>query len=306
MLRIALFLGTNLAVLLVISVVFRLLGLEGFLTENGLDLGALLLFSALIGFLGSIISLLISKPMAKASMRVRTISPADGPTERWLCETVADQAQRAGIKTPEVGIFASQAPNAFATGWNKDAALVAVSEGLLSAMNRREVEAVLAHEVSHVANGDMVTLALIQGVVNTFVVFLSRVVGYLVDRTVFRTEQGAGPGFWIASIASEILFGFLATMIVMWFSRVREYRADKGGAELAGRDAMIAALDKLRGFSKVADKDVPDELRAFAISAGKMHALFASHPPLEDRIKALAAGGATSPWERGARERRAY
>lgn len=303
MLRLALFFGTNIAVLVLIGIIFRLLGLEGILQSNGVDLnlGALLIFSAVIGVSGSLISLFLSKPMAKAAMRVRTIQDRVGETEGFLVDIVRSQAERAGIGMPEVGIFDSPAPNAFATGWNKDRALVAVSTGLLAHMDRREVEAVLGHEVSHVANGDMVTLALIQGVVNTFVVFLSRVAGHLVDRLVFRTERGHGPGFWITAIAAEIVFGLLATTIVMWFSRRREFRADAGGAELAGRGNMIRALRKLKSFSAHPDPAMPDEMRAFAISAGRVHALFSSHPPLEARIDALAAeGGAADlgPWER--------
>lgn len=287
MLRIALFLGTNIAIIALISVVFRLFGLEGVLAQNGvdLDLGALLIYSAIIGFAGSLISLALSKTMAKASMGVQIIESPRNQTEQWLLATVTAQADRAGIAMPEVGVFDSPSPNAFATGWNKNAALVAVSTGLLQHMNQGEVEAVLAHEVSHVANGDMVTLSLIQGVVNTFVIFLSRVVGFLVDRLVFKVERGHGPAFWIVSFIAQMLFSVLAMVIVMWFSRWREFRADQGGAELAGRQNMINALQKLQAVSN--PEPLPDEMRALAISAGKMQALFSSHPPLEDRIAAL-------------------
>jgi heat shock protein HtpX len=291
MLRIALFLGTNIAIIALISLVFRLFGFEGLLQENGvdLDLQALLIYSAVIGFAGSFISLALSKTMAKRSMGVQLIEQPRSQTERWLLETVAQQSQQAGIKMPEVGVFDSSSPNAFATGWNKNAALVAVSTGLLQHMQRGEVEAVLAHEVSHVANGDMVTLSLIQGVVNTFVIFLSRIVGHLVDRLVFRVERGHGPAFWIVSMLAEVVFGVLAMMIVMWFSRWREFRADSGGVALAGRQNMINALRRLQSVADV--EPMPDEMRAMAINAGRMQALFASHPRLEDRIAALQQQG---------------
>ncbi len=290
MLRIALFLGTNLAILMLISVTFRLLGIEGLLMQNGVDLNlnALLVYSAVIGFSGSLISLFISKWMAKRSMGVQVIEQPSNEIERWLMDTVSMQARASHIGMPEVGIFNSPSPNAFATGWNKNSALVAVSSGLLQQMNRDEVEAVLAHEVSHVANGDMVTLSLIQGVVNTFVVFLSRIIGHTVDRVVFKTERGYGPAFFIVSMIAEFVLGILAMTIVMWFSRWREYRADRGGAELAGRHKMIAALRRLQ---QAHDPDpMPDEMAAFAISAGKVQKLFASHPPLEQRIAALESG----------------
>lgn len=290
MLRIALFLGTNIAIIALISVVFRLLGFEGLLLDNGVDLNlqALLVYSAVIGFAGAFISLFLSKTMAKRSMGVHIIDQPRDQVQRWLLETVAQQAEQAGIGMPEVGIFESAAPNAFATGWNKNAALVAVSTGLLRSMERGEVEAVLAHEVSHAANGDMVTLTLIQGVVNTFVIFLSRVVGHLVDRLVFKVERGHGPAFWIVSFIAEMVFGVLAMMIVMWFSRWREYRADAGGAALAGRQNMINALKRLQ---QAGEAPVPDEMRAMAINAGRVQALFASHPALEDRIAALQRAG---------------
>ncbi|MEW8106425.1 MAG: protease HtpX [Candidatus Thiodiazotropha endolucinida] len=287
MMRIALFLGTNLAILMLISITFRLLGIEGLLLENEVDLNlnALLVYSAVIGFSGSLISLFISKWMAKRSMGVEVIETPGNEVERWLVNTIERQAQQANIGMPEVGIFDHASPNAFATGWNKNSALVAVSTGLLQQMNRDEVEAVLGHEVSHVANGDMVTLSLIQGVVNTFVVFLSRVIGHTVDRIVFKTERGYGPAFFIVSMIAEFVLGILAMTIVMWFSRWREFRADRGGAELAGREKMIAALKRLQQAHE--PESLPDEIAAFAISAGKVQKLFASHPPLESRIRAL-------------------
>ena len=287
--RILLFLGTNLAVIMLLSIVFSLLGIDDLLAANNvdLDLQALLIYSAIIGFSGSLISLFLSKSMAKRSMGVHVIDQPDNPTERWLLDTVAFQARRAGIGMPEVGIFNSAAPNAFATGWNKNDALVAVSSGLLQSMNKDEVEAVLGHEVSHVANGDMVTLTLIQGVVNTFVIFLSRVIGHVVDRVVFKVERGHGPAFWIVSLAAQFILGILASMIVAWFSRYREFRADAGGADLAGRHKMISALQSLQQGSQ---ESLPDEMAAFGISGTKMEALFASHPPLEKRIQALREG----------------
>jgi heat shock protein HtpX len=288
MLRILLFLGTNLAVFFLVSVVFSMLGLEGILAANGVDLNlqALLVWSALLGFFGSFVSLLLSKTMAKMSMGVKIIKEPSNEFERWLLNTVRIQAERSGIGMPEVGIFNQPAPNAFATGWNKDAALIAVSTGLAEQMTREEVEAVLGHEVSHVANGDMVTLTLIQGVVNTFVFFLSRVIGHVVDRTVFKVERGYGPGYFIVSIVAQIVLGILASMIVMWFSRWREYRADAGGAKLAGRHKMIAALKRLQASQQA---QMPGELVAFGINTGKMSKLFSSHPPLEMRIRALEA-----------------
>ncbi|MCU7916493.1 MAG: protease HtpX [Candidatus Thiodiazotropha sp. (ex Gloverina cf. vestifex)] len=287
MFRIALFLGTNLAIVMLISITFRLLGVEGLLMDNGVDLNlnTLLIYSAVIGFSGSLISLFISKWMAKRSMGVQLIEQPGNASERWLVDTVGMQAKQAGIGMPEVGIFNHSSPNAFATGWNKNSALVAVSSGLLQQMSRDEVEAVLAHEVSHVANGDMVTLSLIQGVVNTFVVFLSRIIGHTIDRVVFKTERGYGPAFFIVSMIAEFVLGILAMTIVMWFSRWREYRADRGGAELAGRQKMIAALRRLQQAHE--PEPMPEEMAAFAISAGKVQKMFASHPPLEERIAAL-------------------
>ena len=284
--RLLLFLGTNIAILVVISVVFRLLGIDNLLAANGVDLNlnALLIYSAIIGFSGSIISLFMSKFMAKRSMGVRVIEQPADSTERWLVDTVGQLAQKAGIGMPEVGIFQGP-PNAFATGWNRNSALVAVSTGLLQDMNHDEIEAVLGHEISHVANGDMVTMTLIQGVVNTFVVFLSRVVGHIVDRVILKNERGHGIGFFLTSMVAQVVLGILASMIVMWFSRWREYRADAGGASLAGRQKMIAALQRLQQGHAV--EPLPDEMAAFGITGGKVAALFASHPPLEDRIAAL-------------------
>jgi heat shock protein HtpX len=282
-----LFLGTNIAIIAVISVTFRLLGIDNLLAENqvDLDMNALLIYSAIIGFSGSLISLFLSKFMAKKTMGVHLIDRPQNRDETWLLETVQRQAQTAGIKMPEVGIFEG-APNAFATGWNRNDALVAVSTGLLQTMNHDEVEAVLAHEISHVANGDMVTLTLIQGVVNTFVVFLSRIIGHLVDRLVFKVERGHGPAFWIVSLAAQFILGILASIIVMWFSRWREYRADAGGASLAGRQKMISALRRLQ---QAQGQPLPDEMAAFGITGKGLKELFASHPPLEDRIAALEA-----------------
>ncbi|MFN0002272.1 MAG: protease HtpX [Pseudohongiellaceae bacterium] len=286
MLRLFLFFATNIAVMALISLIFNLIGFQGLMQANGvdLDLNALLVYSAVIGFSGSFISLLLSKFMAKRSMGVKVISQASDELERWLLRTVEMQAERSGIRMPEVGIFNQIAPNAFATGWNKNSALVAVSTGLLQNMTRDEIEAVLAHEISHVANGDMVTLTLIQGVVNTFVVFLSRVIAFFIDRVVFKVQRGHGPAFWIVSIVAQIVLGIFASMIVMWFSRWREYRADAGGATLAGRGKMIAALRRLQGSQQA---KMPDELLAFGINTGKMSALMSSHPPLADRIRAL-------------------
>ena len=287
--RVLLFLGTNLAIVFVLSITLRLLGVERILNEQGtdLDLNALLIFAAVFGFAGSFISLAISKWMAKRSMGVVVISQPSSAKEAWLVETVRRQAQAAGIGMPEVGVFNSPEMNAFATGARRDNALVAVSTGLLSNMSQQEAEAVLAHEVSHVANGDMVTLALIQGTVNTFVIFLSRVIGHTVDRVVFKTERGHGPAFWITTIVAELVLGILATMIVMWFSRRREFRADAGGAHLAGRQAMIGALERLRQGHP---QPLPDQFASFGIAGGMAHGLkrlFMSHPPLEERIAAL-------------------
>ncbi len=288
--RILLFLATNMAILVVLTVAMQLLGIESLLNEQGtqLDLQSLLIFSAIIGFAGSFISLAISKWSAKRLTGARVIENPANETERWLVNTVKRQAQTAGIGTPEVAIYDSPDINAFATGANRNNALVAVSTGLLGRLSRSELEAVLGHEVSHVANGDMVTLTLIQGVVNTFVVFFSRIIGFLVDRLIFRTERGYGPGFFIASIAAQIFLGILASTIVMWFSRRREFRADQGGAQLAGRQNMINALERLRRSHE--PSALPDSMRAMGISssrAGGLRRLFMSHPPLEERIAAL-------------------
>lgn len=286
MLRIILFLGTNVAILAVLSITMRLLGVDDMLVRSGggLNLNILLIMSAVIGFTGSFISLFASKWLAKSSMGVTVIDHPVNPTERWLVQTVARLAQQAGIEMPEVGIFPSASPNAFATGWNRNDALVAVSMGLLQNMNQDEIEAVLGHEISHVANGDMVTLTLIQGVVNTFVVFFSRIIGHIVDRTVFNTREGYGPAYWITSLIAQFVLGILAMMIVAWFSRWREFRADAGGAALAGRQKMISALQRL-GQTK--PEPLPDEMAAFGIAGGGLHELFASHPPLDKRIQAL-------------------
>jgi heat shock protein HtpX len=284
--RIFLFLATNVAVLLVLSVVISVFGLDRWLTAEGIDYGGLLVFSAVIGFAGAIISLLISKPMAKMSTGARVIDGSEGTTEFWLVETVRKLSQKAGIGMPEVAIFEG-APNAFATGAFKNSALVAVSTGLLQSMNRDEVEAVLGHEVAHVANGDMVTLTLIQGVVNTFVIFLSRIVGMIVDKAIFRTERGVGPGFFIASLVAQVVLGILASAIVAWFSRQREFRADRGAAELMGTPKpMISALARLGG---VQAGEMPQAFEAHGIKQSKSRFLgiFASHPPIEERIAAL-------------------
>ena len=291
--RIFLFLVTNVAILFVLSVTVRLLGVERILDEQGvaLDLGSLLVFAAVIGFGGSLISLAMSKWTAKRMVGAHVIEVPENETERWLVDTVKRQAQAAGIGMPEVAVYDAPEVNAFATGMSRNSALVAVSTGLLAAMSRDEAEAVLAHEVSHVANGDMVTLALIQGVVNTFVIFLSRVIGHVVDRVVFKTERGHGPAFWITSLVAQLVLGILATMIVMWFSRQREFRADAGGAQLAGRTKMIAALERLKAQHEA---PLPDQLAAFGIAGGGnggLKVLFMSHPPLETRIAALQAGG---------------
>ena len=292
--RVFLFLATNFAVLIVISLVFKLLGFQGLLQANGVDLnlGAVLVWAGLIGFSGSIISLLMSKGMAKRSMGVQVITHPSTPFEQWLYGVVERQAQAAGIGMPEVGIFDSPDPNAFATGWNRNAALVAVSTGLLQQMNRDEVEAVVGHEISHVANGDMVTLTLIQGVVNTFVVFLSTIIGHIVDRVIFKNEEGHGIAYFVSSMIAQVLLSVLATMIVMAFSRYREFRADAGGAGLTSRRQMASALRALQRVHE--PQDLPaGEFAAFGISGGVsdgLKKLFMSHPPLEERIAALEAG----------------
>jgi heat shock protein HtpX len=287
--RILLFLATNLAIVVVLSVAARLLGLDQYLAARGNSLDGLLVFAALFGFGGSFISLAISKWMAKRAMGVEVITQPRNATESWLINAVGTHARNAGIGMPEVGIFESPEPNAFATGASRNNALVAVSTGLLQRMNEHEVDAVLGHEISHVSNGDMVTLALIQGVVNTFVIFLSRIIGNIVDRSFFRSEDGRGPAYFISVIASEIVLGILASLIVLWFSRQREFRADRGGAKLAGRVNMIAALEKL----KAAHEPLPQQFAAFGIADGRVASGFAklrlSHPPLDERIAALRA-----------------
>lgn len=287
--RILLFLATNAAVLVLLSITMQVLGFESLLDEQGiaLDMNALLVFSALLGFGGSFISLAISKWSAKRMTGAHVITQPSNDVESWLVNTVKRQATQAGIGMPEVAIYDAPEMNAFATGARRDSALVAVSTGLLRQMRREEVEAVLAHEVSHVANGDMVTMTLLQGVMNTFVIFLSRVVGFFVDRVIFKTERGFGPGYFISSIVAQILLGILANMVVMWFSRYREFRADDGGASLSGRGNMIAALKRLQGGEPA---ELPAQLAGFGISGGigkGLAQLFRSHPPLEDRIRSL-------------------
>jgi heat shock protein HtpX len=286
--RVLLFLVTNIAVIFVLSIVVRILGVDQFLAANGINYLSLLIFAAVIGFGGSFISLAISKWMAKRSTGAQVIMQPRSDTEIWLMNTVQKQASQAGIGMPDVAVFESDSPNAFATGMNKNNALVAVSTGLLLTMKRNEVEAVLGHEISHVANGDMITLSLIQGVVNTFVIFLSRIVGYFVDRVILKNEEGHGIGFFITTIVAQIVFGILASIIVMWFSRKREYQADAGGAKLAGTASMITALESLQ---RSAIEPLPGQMKAFGI-AGKpskhgVKLLFMTHPPLEDRIEAL-------------------
>jgi len=283
--RIALFLLTNLAVMLVLSVTASLLGVNKYLAANGLNLGMLLVFAAVMGFGGAIISLLMSKFIAKMSTGAHVIETPQTADEQWLVATVRRFAEKAGIGMPEVAIYEGE-PNAFATGAFKNSALVAVSTGLLQSMSREEVEAVLGHEVAHVANGDMVTLTLIQGVVNTFVIFMARVVGYLVDKAVFKTERGVGPGYYITVIVCDIVFGVLAMMIVAWFSRHREFRADAGSATYMNSPRpMISALRRLGGLEP---GELPQSMKAFGIAgAGKLAALFSSHPPMAERIAAL-------------------
>ena len=284
--RIIYFLATNLAIMLVLSFTMRLLGVEPYLNANGLNLSNLLAFAAIMGFGGAFISLAMSKWSAKRMSGAVVIEEARTPTEIWLMKTVREQADAVGIKMPEVAIFNSPEVNAFATGMTKNSSLVAVSSGLLNAMTKDEAEAVLAHEVSHIANGDMVTLTLIQGVVNTFVMFLSRVIGYTVDKVVFKTERGTGPAFFVTMIIAELVLGVLASIIVMWFSRQRELRADAGAAKLSSRNKMIAALERLQAQHE--PSALPKQMSAFAISGGGSFAkLFSSHPGLDERIEAL-------------------
>ena len=290
--RIFLFILTNLAVVFVINITLRLLGVDRMLNQGGgINFNALLVMSLVIGFSGSIISLLMSKWSAKQMVGAQVIENPIDPTERWLVETVRRQADAAGIGMPEVAIYDAPDVNAFATGWNRNAALVAVSTGLLQNMSKDEIEAVLGHEMSHVSNGDMVTLALIQGVVNTFVIFFAKLFGFFVDRVLLKNDERNGPGIgaFVAEIAAQLVLGVLASIIVMWFSRQREFRADAGGASLAGRSKMIAALERLKINHEQAT--LPDKIAAFGISGGQgMMRLFMTHPPLEERIEALRHG----------------
>ncbi|GAB1262498.1 protease HtpX [Aurantivibrio plasticivorans] len=293
MLRIGLFLLTNFAVIVVASITLNLLGVGSYLdsTGSGLNLQALLIFCAVFGFAGSFISLFMSKWLAKRSTRTRVIDQPRSAKEQWLVNTVAELAEQAGIGMPEVGTFPSQQSNAFATGWNRNNALVAVSDGLLSRFDQSEVRAVLAHEIGHVANGDMVTLALVQGVVNTFVMFFARIIGHVVDRVVLKNERGHGIGYYVATFVAEIILAFLANMIVAWFSRRREFRADYAGASLAGKGAMIGALQRLQAeMNAKVPNQMPETLVAFGISSGfsdKLASAFATHPPLNVRIQRL-------------------
>lgn len=286
--RIFYFLLTNLAIVLVLSITMNIFGIGGYLDANGINYQGLLVFTACFGFGGAFISLALSKWTAKKMSGAQVITNPKNEHENWLLETVAYQAEQANIGMPEVAIFPSSQLNAFATGMSKNNSLVAVSQGLLDNMTREEAEAVLAHEVSHIANGDMVTLTLIQGVVNTFVMFLSRVIGYTVDKVVFKTRNGVGPGFYITMIFAEIILGILASIIVMWFSRQREFRADFGGAKLSSKEKMISALEKLKNYYQ--PSDLPKQMAAFGVSGNKnsgLMDLFSSHPPLDKRIEYL-------------------
>jgi heat shock protein HtpX len=285
--RVMLFLATNFAVVIVLMLITSALGVNRYFTQQGLNYEALLIFAAVFGMGGAFISLLISKPMAKWSMHVQVIGQPRSADESWLLSTVQRQAQAAGIGMPEVGVFEAPEPNAFATGANRNNALVAVSTGLLRTMGREEVEAVLGHEISHVANGDMITLTLIQGVVNTFVIFAARVIGYAIDKVVFKNERGIGMGYYVSVMVLDILFGVLAMIIVAWFSRQREFRADAGGAHLAGRQKMVSALQSLAGA--YGQTTLPKQVAAFGIN-GTIKNLFATHPPIEQRIAALQQG----------------
>lgn len=292
MMRIGLFLLTNLAVLVVVGIILSVLGVGSTHGSDGLNYTNLLVICFVFGMVGSMISLFMSKYIAKKTTGTQLIETPQNPAEQWLVNTVAELSSRAGIKMPEVGIFPSYQSNAFATGWNKNDALVSVSTGLLERMNKDELRAVLAHEIGHVANGDMVTLSLIQGVVNTFVMFFARIIGNFVDRAIFKNESDSpGMGYFITSIVMDILLGILASAIVMWFSRVREFRADEAGARLAGKDAMISALLRLRAEHELPDQ-MPQEMKAFAISSGQQQgfsiaALFQTHPTIEQRVAAL-------------------
>lgn len=289
--RVLLFLGTNLAIIVVASITLSLLGVNSFLDETGtnLNLQSLLIFCFVFGMAGSFISLLLSKKIAKWTMKVQIIDKPGNSSEEWLFRTIENQSKEAGIGMPEVGIFQAQQANAFATGANRNKALVAVSSGMLNRFDKPEIEAVLGHEIGHVANGDMITLALIQGVVNTFVMFLARVVGFAVDRVILRNEEGLGLGYFITTIVAEIVLAILASTIVFWFSRKREFRADEAGARLGSRNGMINALQRLKAESEVPNQ-LPESMQAFGITGGKrsgIKALFSTHPPLEDRIAAL-------------------
>jgi heat shock protein HtpX len=287
MMRIFLFLATNVAIMVVISIIFSLLGLSGTLDAQGinLDLNALLVVSGVIGMTGSFISLAMSKWTAKQAMGVQVIGQPQNQTEQWLSSIVASHAQKVGIGMPEVGIFQAPEANAFATGMNRNSALVAVSTGLLQRMNKDEIEAVVGHEVTHVANGDMVTMALMQGVLNTFVYFFASIIGHVVDRVILQNEREHGAGYFLAQMVAQIALGFLATMLVMWFSRYREFKADAGGANLAGRGKMISALRALQ--REYEQQDLPGQLAVFGINGSSANKLFMSHPPLEERIEAL-------------------
>ena len=299
--RIFLFVITNFAIVVVLGIAMQVLGVDRMLAQEGLNVTGLLVMAAIFGFGGSLISLAISKWSAKMATGAQVIEVPANTTQRWLVDTVKRHAERAGIGMPEVAIYEAPEINAFATGWNRNASLVAVSTGLLDNMSQDEAEAVLGHEITHVSNGDMVTLALIQGVVNTFVIFLSRVVGYVVDRAVFKVERGNGPAYFVTVIVAQIVLGFLASMIVMWFSRQREFRADAGGATLAGRQKMIAALERLKLNQE--QSTLPEQVKAFGIAGGGgIMRLFMSHPPLEERIAALQSApdaGRVAPVRRG-------
>jgi heat shock protein HtpX len=300
--RVGLFLLTNVAVLLVLSIALKLFGLDRWLeAEIGIDYAGLLVMAAIFGFGGAFVSLAMSKWIAKTTTRMTILRDPQHPDERWLVDKVHELAQRAGIGTPEVGVYENPDPNAFATGARRDHALVAVSTGLLQSMDQDGLEAVLAHEIAHVANGDMVTMALLQGVLNTFVIFVARIVGLAVDRALFRQQRGHGPGYWIVNIAMQLVLGVVATVIVMWFSRRREYRADAGSAELVGAPSMIGALRRLELAADIPSQ-LPDSFRSFGIRSGPVvAALFRSHPKLEDRIAALEKG---TKYELGSSQRK--
>lgn len=291
MFRIGLFLLTNIAIIIVASIVLGILGVDSMLDESGtgLNLTNLLIICFIFGMMGSFISLLLSKTIAKWSTKTRLINQPQTATERWLVSEVADMAARAGIDMPDVGIFPMQQANAFATGWNRNKALVAISTGMLERYDKDEIRAVMGHEIGHVANGDMITLTLIQGVLNTFVMFFARIIGFAVDKAIFRTERGVGLGYYLVTIVAQIVLGILASIIVMWFSRRREFRADVAGAQLGSKSGMINALRRLKAESGVPDQ-MPESMNAFGISSGKrsgLKALFMSHPPLDERIQAL-------------------